>query len=146
MSDDVAEPDEPPHMFVSAVCFVDAEGRLLTVRKRGTLRLMLPGGKLEPGESAAEAACRECAEEIGVSLHRDALQPLGTWRGDAANEDGQTIEATVFLAGVRIDPVISREIEEARWLPIRDPEEVSLAPLLHEFVLPMLAARLTTRP
>ncbi|MDQ4110455.1 MAG: NUDIX domain-containing protein, partial [Actinomycetota bacterium] len=39
---------------------------MLTVRKNGTTKFMLPGGKLEPGESAAEAAVREVAEELGV--------------------------------------------------------------------------------
>lgn len=29
----------------------------------------LPGGHVEPGESAAEAARRECREELGIEIH-----------------------------------------------------------------------------
>ncbi len=32
-----------------------------------------PGGKVETGESAAEALARECEEELGVRLHIGAL-------------------------------------------------------------------------
>ena len=47
---------------VAAVVFRDAEGRVLTVRKRGTQKFMLVGGKLKPGETAEQAAEREVAE------------------------------------------------------------------------------------
>ena len=50
---------------VAAVAFV-RDGHVLTVRKRGTTRFMLPGGKLEPGESAYAAAVREIREEVGL--------------------------------------------------------------------------------
>ncbi|WP_408626054.1 NUDIX domain-containing protein, partial [Burkholderia cenocepacia] len=46
---------------VSAVCF-SRDGRILTVRKRGTSMFMLPGGKPEGDESAAECAAREVHE------------------------------------------------------------------------------------
>jgi 8-oxo-dGTP diphosphatase len=35
------------------------------------------GGKLEPGESAVEAAVREVEEESGLSVTEDALTPMG---------------------------------------------------------------------
>ncbi|MCU1438552.1 MAG: hypothetical protein JWP66_1639, partial [Naasia sp.] len=34
----------------------------------GTGRLVGPGGKLEPGETAEEAAVREVAEEVGITV------------------------------------------------------------------------------
>ena len=39
----------------------------------GIGKLVGPGGKLEPGESAAEAAAREVAEEIDVIVSADSL-------------------------------------------------------------------------
>ena len=41
---------------VSAICFEREDGTVLTVRKRGTHAWMLPGGKPEPGVTAAECA------------------------------------------------------------------------------------------
>ncbi len=133
--------DSPDNFIrVSAVVLRDAEGQVLTVRKRNTSRFMLPGGKPEPGESAAEAAVRECAEEVGATLDPAALRPIGVFLADAANEPGWKIEGTVFehpFVGVA---GIASEIEEMRWLdPSCLPLPGDLAPLLEHFVLPAIA-------
>lgn len=54
------------------------ENRLLTVRARGRDLLYLPGGKVEPGESPAEAVAREAGEELGVELPPGDFSRLGT--------------------------------------------------------------------
>jgi len=49
----------------------DADGRLLLIRRRhepGAGRWSLPGGRVEPGETAAEATAREVAEETGLRV------------------------------------------------------------------------------
>ncbi|MDE2290766.1 MAG: 8-oxo-dGTP diphosphatase [Elusimicrobia bacterium] len=56
----------------TCLCFVldAARGRVLLIRKKrgmGAGKWNAPGGKLEPGESAADAAARETREETGVS-------------------------------------------------------------------------------
>lgn len=130
----------PLHFVVAAVCLRDEHGRLLSVRKRGTHRFMLPGGKLEPGESARDAAIREIKEEIGVDLAEVAL--LGEYRGAAANEPGATLESTVFTARALGEPVACAEIDEVLWVDPRAlPAEVALAPLLEHQVVPDLLAR-----
>ena len=60
------------HIVVAAVALV-RDGHVLTVRKRGTERFMLVGGKLEPGESAREAALRETREEVGLEIESATL-------------------------------------------------------------------------
>ena len=61
----------PAHDVVAAV-LVDV-GRVLLCHRRADLRWYpnvwdLPGGHVEPGESAAEALRRECREELGVDV------------------------------------------------------------------------------
>lgn len=130
-----------PPIVVSAVCVFSSDGHLLTVRKRGTDRFMHPGGKPEPGESAAEAASRELAEEVGIVVGADELEPIGFWVARAANEAGMDIEATVFTAPGSHDPAevhASGEIAELRWLDLGCELPGDLAPLLTEHVLPVL--------
>lgn len=55
---------------------LDAAGRLLLVRRGQAPSAGLwsvPGGRVEPGESAAEAAVREVREETGLDVHVGAL-------------------------------------------------------------------------
>jgi 8-oxo-dGTP pyrophosphatase MutT (NUDIX family) len=129
---------------VSAVVVRDLDGRLLTVRKRGTARFMFPGGKPEPGETPLDAAVRECAEELGVELDPRALRRLGTFQAAAANEHGSTVEAVVFVHEPipAADVAPTAEIAELRWLDASEvPLPADLAPLLVDHVLPALQPR-----
>lgn len=130
-----------PLIVVSAVCVFDHAGRLLTVRKKGTDKFMHPGGKPEAGETAAQAASRELAEEVGIVLAPDQLELLGIWFADAANEAATQIEATVFTAPGVWDAHPSAEIAQIRWLDLAAELPNDLAPLLTDHVLPALAAQ-----
>ncbi|GAB4100625.1 NUDIX domain-containing protein [Sinomonas halotolerans] len=133
----------PSRIVVSAVCVFSPGGRLLTVRKRGTDRFMHPGGKPEPGESAADAASRELAEEVGIGVPASELTLMGVWVARAANEAGTDIEATVFRAPGAHDPDEvhpAAEIAELRWIDPAADAAADLAPLLTDHILPVLRA------
>ena len=127
-----------PVITVAAIAFVRADGRVLTVRKRGTRRYMLPGGKPEAGERAIETAVREVREELGIHVRPDELEPLGEFVSRAANEEGHALRATVFLSRAEVSPVVQAEIDDLRWADpaAADPMD---APLNHEHVFPLLA-------
>jgi 8-oxo-dGTP pyrophosphatase MutT (NUDIX family) len=99
---------------------------------------MLVGGKLEPGESAREAALRETYEEVG--LHVTDATLLGEFHSEAANEPGHTLHSTVFWIESDDEPVAAGEIAEVRWTPLDDHPD-DLAPMLEHHVLPVLRAR-----
>lgn len=128
---------------VSAVVMLRPDGRVLTVRKSGTHRLMLPGGKPEPGENASDTAVREFLEELGVALNVAHLRLIGTYSAKAANEPGHELVASVFehpyLA--TIDGAAPRaEIEQVEWVDL-DTDRSDLAPLNTDVIFPILRAR-----
>lgn len=133
-----ASDDVQPTIQVSAVVLRDDQGRVLTVRKRGTTRFMFPGGKREPGESFEQAAVREAAEEVGIVLEPEQLVPIGTFTTAAANEDGHQVQAWVFEHPRVQAEAAGGEIEELRWQDPRLPYPTDLAPLLAEAVFPAL--------
>ena len=126
-------------IVVAAVAFV-RDGHVLTVRKQGTSRFMLVGGKLEAGESAREAATRETREEVGIEVSELTL--LGEFVSETANEPDHELHSTVFLAGgVTVEPVAAGEIAELRWTDMAAAaagEYDDLAPMLEHHVLASL--------
>lgn len=130
-----------PEVHVSAAVVMDAAGRALVVRKRGTALFMQPGGKPEPGEDPATACVREVREEVGLEVAVEALTPLGVFRADAANEPGWTVVAHAFAMTAEEAAVDARaEIAEARWITRDDLATVPLAPLSRDVLLPVAFA------
>jgi 8-oxo-dGTP pyrophosphatase MutT (NUDIX family) len=125
-----------PTLRIVASVIRDPEGRWLLVRKRGTTAFMQAGGKLEPGEGAAEALVRELAEELGMSVTVDELEHVGRFRAPAANEAGFDVDADVYLAPYPGDVSPLAEIEEARWVDVTDPGGLHLAPLILDHMIP----------
>ncbi|MDH6118047.1 NUDIX domain-containing protein [Kitasatospora sp. GAS204B] len=85
-----------------------ADGRILLAERANTGyadgQLNLPSGKVDHGESVAEAVIREAAEEIGIKLDRDDLrtvhvvhfrnpegQPRVGWFFAASRWDGEPV-------------------------------------------------------
>lgn len=124
---------------VVAAVIRDGDGRVLTVRKRGTGAFMLPGGKREPGEDDLTALARELREEIGC--HLVASRPLGVFEAPAANEAGRRVRGAVYIVEIERTPQPAAEIEELLWIDPEAPPAVRLAPLLATRVLPRLAAQ-----
>lgn len=122
-------------------CAVVQDGRLLLVRKRGTARFMLPGGKIEAQESDETGLAREIQEELGCALAARPLRYLGRFAAPAANEPGRTVEARVYLGALLGAPRPAAEIEEAIWRGADELAAIALAPLLAERVIPALRAQ-----
>ncbi|GBD48382.1 NUDIX domain-containing protein [Methylopila sp. Yamaguchi] len=109
------------------VAAFDAEGRVLLVRHGYAPGWHLPGGAVDPGESAHEAAIRELVEETGVVAGDDVvLHGLHFNPGFG----GRDHVATFVTRAVRIgpEPPPNREIAERRWCRVDDlPEDVTPA-------------------
>ena len=118
----VAAPERPSGLKRAAVCLIvadDGEGGAAVVLTRRTEHLSahsgqfaLPGGRVDAGETAAEAALREAREEIGLALAPDAIlgrlddyptrsgyliSPIVAWApGDAATTANPAEVAAIY--------------------------------------------------
>lgn len=81
----------------ATLLFVHTGGRLLMIEKKrglGAGKINGPGGRIEPGETALQAAIREVEEEVCVTP--TGVAECGLLRFQFA--DGFSIEGTVFTA------------------------------------------------
>ncbi len=114
--------------------FVDAEGRVLLVRKTYGNRWDIPGGYVDADESPTAACGRELLEEIGLS--RAPRRVLVVDWASAKTEGDKVV--WVFDCGelgsdeqrIRLDFV---ELDHWEWVPFDE---------LDEYVIPRLARRL----
>jgi 8-oxo-dGTP diphosphatase len=98
---------------------------------------MQPGGKRDPGEDDTAALSREITEELGCSVVRASIRPLGEFDAIAANEPGWRVQASLYGIDVIGEIAPSREIDETIWIDPVAPPDIFLAPLTREHVLPL---------
>jgi len=118
-------PDRP-----AAFVVLESQGRIAVARVRfakGGGRLDLPGGGVDRGETPAQAAARECGEEVGL---RVAVEPRPFTRADHffANEDGETVNTRgLFFAGRLVAEAPELKIEDDHALEWLTPHEALVA-------------------
>ena len=122
---------------VVAALIRDDAGRVLLVRKRGTVAFMQPGGKRDAGESDVAALSRAVVEELGCHVVAGSAQALGVFDCLAANEPGFTVRAAVYAVAVdgAIEP--RAEIDRMVWVDPGALPDLHFAPLTRDHVLPL---------
>ncbi|MFS2031155.1 MULTISPECIES: 8-oxo-dGTP diphosphatase [unclassified Curtobacterium] len=118
------DPSKSQHPAVVVVYLVrDGEQGpevLLGEKRRGlgTGRLVGPGGKREPGESAVETAVREVAEEVGLRIDAADLEARGTLDYRFPYRPSWSQVSDVFVCRRwQGSPSGSDELEP-RWIPV----------------------------
>lgn len=126
-----------PPLLVSAVAVV-RDRRVLMVTARGREVYYMPGGKIDAGESAAEAAAREAREEVSLVLDPAGLTELFEVRTQAHGEpDGRMVHMAVFRAETDAEPRPSAEVGAFHWVTTVDADR---CPPAGRAVLERLAA------
>jgi len=116
------------------------DGRALLCRKKHTTSLLiLPGGTLEPRETAEECLRRECREELG-DVQVSNLQFLGRYEGPAAGPAGKTVKIELYAGELQGALAAHAEIQDLVWFGPRD-DAALLAPSLRNIIFPDLRRR-----
>jgi len=101
----------------SAFAIILHDDRILLVKARAKENWQLPGGRLESGESSADALIREVLEETGLDAEPRRL--TGSYR----REDGTM--ARIYEARAKGTLCGARgEILAQRWVSIQDAKEM----------------------
>jgi 8-oxo-dGTP diphosphatase len=109
-----------PDLLVSAIALVrDRRVLMVTARERDVY--YMPGGKIDEGESPAEAAAREAFEEVALDLDPDMLHELFEVVVQAHGEpDGRLVRMRVFRAETDAAPAASAEVGALHWVTTAD--------------------------
>jgi len=120
-----AAPDGRRPAAVAVVVLSDEQGRacFLLTRRAASLRAharqwALPGGRLDPGETAAAAALRELEEELGLRLPPAAVLGL---LDDYPTRSGFVITPVVMWGGRDVEPAPNpAEVASVYRVPLAD--------------------------
>ena len=127
--------------MIVVAALIEADGKLLVCQRRRTdsfgLMWEFPGGKLEPGETPAEALARELQEELGGAAR---IGPEIYRTRHQYSELGEGIDLIFFSATVPPADIRNQAFEKMEWRRPQTLHELNFLPADREFVA-MLARR-----
>ena len=123
---------------VRAAAVILEDGWLLLHRAEGDDIWVLPGGRVEPGEAAANATAREVMEETGQSIECEGLafcvENFFEWQGVPSHELGYYFYANLPSGSPLSDKRRYHEAREGnhrleyRWFEVTGLSELALYP------------------
>lgn len=119
---------EYPFFYLTAdmVVFTIIENRLnVLMVERGENPFMgyyaLPGGFIQPGEGAADAAVRELSEETGITIDASKAEQLYTYANPGRDPRGPVVSIAHFvLQPVHEVPQHGSDAAGVCWVPVSD--------------------------
>ncbi|TAN08773.1 MAG: 8-oxo-dGTP diphosphatase MutT [Rhodanobacteraceae bacterium] len=131
-------------MEVAAGVLIDARGRVLLQQRLPGKHLAglweFPGGKLEPGENAAQALARELDEELGIAVLVATPLISLTWDYPEKTVHLHAFQVTAWRGEVR-----ARENNPLRWVAIPD-MDTSVMPPADVPIVAAVASRAACAP
>jgi 8-oxo-dGTP diphosphatase len=111
--------------------------KILVTRKYNEPHFIIPGGRVEEGESARETLSRELKEELSVNLI-DMIY-WSTHEAVHFKDKNKLILMESYLAAIEGNPIATSEINEFIWIDSSYKEKgIKIASIDEDYVLPEL--------
>lgn len=105
------------------------DGKYLITQRRESASLPLlwefPGGRVESGESDAEALGREFRERLGQDIRLEVGKPVAFRRHDY---EGYSVELVLYEAELVEGSLEPKRVKEYRWVPADEFEQYPFPP------------------
>jgi 8-oxo-dGTP diphosphatase len=107
----------------------------------GVLSYILPGGKIEVGESDVACIEREMEEELKCKVDVAALEPVGEYIDLAADRPDRDVSIKLYLGTLIGEPVPSNEIIAVHWIGKDMLQDSKVSPIIRNKIMPDLVQR-----
>lgn len=112
---------------------------LVVTNRKHPGQFTMPGGKVEPGESPADAAVRELFEETGLAVTVEALEPIGAfnfrWHGKDLRCFSFAIKDNTFAEGAPYAVEPGTRVFWADRDDLLDPDGKCLSPAFYGWMM-----------
>lgn len=103
-----------------------------------TKEYILPGGKIETGETEVACLEREIQEELNSKVAVDSLEFVGEYSGIASGYADRDVNIRLYKGKISGAPSPSTEIQAFFWIGKEDIENPNVSPILKTQVIPDL--------
>lgn len=114
---------------------------LVCEKNNFTSDFIMPGGKIEKGETELECLKRELMEELKVRIREEELIFLGEYTDVAAGDPTKDVSIKLYQGKIIGEPKPSQEIIGIQWLGKGDLGHPRLSPVIKNKILPDLINR-----
>lgn len=116
--------------------------KFMLERHGGKETCVIPGGKLEEGETSEQALVRELEEEFHLQISPDDLEKLGTFTAQAVHTPTRLVNIHTFLIHKWSDDIrLDDGIEEVVWINSKNAGEFELSSIALHNILPLLVEK-----
>jgi len=102
-------------------------------------KFIIPGGRIEKGETHSECLKRELKEELDVEML--SHEYFDTFEDESALEPGVKIRMDVYFATIKGKPKASMEIKELQWVDSKNEKHLKMGSIIEHFVIPALVKK-----
>lgn len=131
-------------IFKSGLLILSADKtRFLAVKKKdpNMQEWIIPGGKIEGGETPEEALVREIKEELGCGIEPESLQFINEYEAPAAGAKDMLLHLKLYSGTLLGDPAASAELSRLGWLSKDDAANMEASETIRTKIIPDLIAR-----